>query len=974
LFFGESAEGVCISIRKRTNLQMANNPYHMKHIYRIFFLVLLFCAFAKNAAAAGHTVSLSPMHALCFNQCSGAITTTVSGGVGPFAYAWSSGQTTANITALCAGVYTVTVTDMSDMSIATASVTIIAPQPVTVTPNVVVGATCNQCNGSASVMVAGGVAPYTFMWSPQLITTQNLVNACAGTYTIMVTDANGCTATGIVTIANNGGPVTTTVTASPNVICAGQTSALSIAHTGGTAPFTYQWTNPNSSLSNPTVQNPVASPTVTTTYSCTITDANMCQISDVVTVTVNPAVAGNITYTDPTCNQSNGSLTVTVTQAAPPYSLVWSNGPTTPVNSNVPAGAYAVLITDNNGCSLSLSQGLSNIGGPAVTMSATNTGCTNSSTGTATATVTGLSPFTYLWNTVPAQTTATATGLAMGNYLVAVTDSAGCVTTSPVQINSVTGNLYLYASWTTPSNCNQPTGSVTSFIQGGTMPYAYAWSSGSTAASDSQLVTGTYSLTVTDANGCTQSGSVAVPAICANLVQGRIYNDVNQNLMFDAGDVAIPGAMILVSPGQYATLSDASGAYSIFINASGTYTVTPTYSSAFQVADPVAGVHQAVFASLGDTMSNADFVLQAPVQFQDLFLSLASGPARPGFTQNYSILCQNRGTTVVSDTIWFQHDTLLTLINANPAFDGYAHPQGYWLFSNFAPGQSMLKSVNVQVPTIPNGGYIGRSLFASARIEPTSLDSSSPDNGDDETDIITASYDPNLKECWSPTMNAGGDIWPTDITLDYTIHFQNTGTDTAFTVVVVDTLPAELDITTFRIGASSHACTYSLNGANNLNVLTFTFMNILLPDSNVNEAASHGYVQFTIDRFANLPIGTTIPNEANNYFDFNPAIVTNTNVLTIVNPLSVEESSGNGVTVYPNPAQSSVNVVLSGAFSGSTTVTLRDISGRVITSAAANGSTQLTLNTEGCAAGMYFITVQSADAETITRQLIISEK
>jgi hypothetical protein len=378
---------------------------------------------------------------------------------------------------------------------------------------------------------------------------------------------------------------------------------------------------------------------------------------------------------------------------------------------------------------------------------------------------------------------------------------------------------------------------------------------------------------------------------------------------------------------------------------------------------------------MGDTANNIDFALTAPVLFQDLYLSMGSGMARPGFTQFYAINCQNRGTTIVSDTIWYRHDSILSLVGASPPFDGYSYPTGYWLFNNFAPGQYLYKSVTMQVPTIPNGGYLGRQLISNALIEPTATDSTSSDNGDDEVDIITGSYDPNLKESYSPTMNEFGDIWPTDLELDYTIHFQNTGTDTAFTVVVVDTLPAELDITTFRMGASSHPCTYTINGYNGINEVKFTFMNILLPDSNINEPASHGFCQFTIDRFPNLPIGTQIMNEANNYFDFNPAIVTNMDTVTITNPLSTTEISNASVFVYPNPAQDAVNILLSDEFAGSnSTVTLRDITGRAISASQTNGATQFVIDIENGSPGMYFITIESADHEVITQRLIISTK
>jgi hypothetical protein len=791
-----------------------------------------------------------------------------------------------------------------------------------------------------------------------------------------VTDSNGCTATASVSVTNTGGPTISSITASPGTMCAGNSATLTPTVSGGTLPYAYNWTNPGNSLNNPTIANPVASPTVTTTYTLTVSDVNGCFWNSTVTVFVNPAVVGNITYTDPTCNQNNGSASINITQGTGPFTVVWSTGSTSLSINNLPAGAYSCLVTDVNACTTNVSQGLSNQGGPTVTTSTTNAGCTNANNGTATAAPSGVAPFTYLWNSSPAQTTATATGLSAGSYMVTVTDAIGCATTVAAQVNALSGNLYTYAFWSAPENCGQPTGIVSSYTQGGTAPYSYAWSSGATTPADSNLVAGLYTLTVTDANGCSQSGSVTVPVMCVNLITGRVYLDINQNGIFDSGDYPYSGQLITSSPNGYYAVTNGNGIYTQAVNNTGPYIVDlVSPNPAFTISVPAAGNYQVQFAAMGDTAANIDFALTAPVMFQDLYLSLSSGLARPGFTQYYGILCQNRGTTIVSDTIWYTHDSILSLISSSPPFDGYNYPTGYWLFNNFAPGQYIYKSVTMQVPTIPNGGYIGRQLIANARIEPTATDSTSPDNGDDEVDIITGSYDPNLKECWSPTMNSNGDIWPTDLELDYTIHFQNTGTDTAFTVVVVDTLPVELDITTFRMGASSHPCTYDINGANGINVATFTFMNILLVDSTTNEPASHGFCQFTIDRFPNLPIGTQILNEANNYFDFNPAIVTNMDTVTIWDPLAVTEVSSSSVFVYPNPAQDNVNILLSNEFAGSnSTITLRDISGRTISTTQSNGATQLMLNTQNCSAGMYFITVESATQEMFTQQLIISEK
>src|ERR1044071_9623949 len=167
----------------------------MKQIYRKLFLAMTSCFFGSWLLAAGHTVSVSHINAWCFNSCNGSATATVSGGTGPFTYAWTpSGGTAANATGLCAGIYTVTVIDQSDMSTATATVSIGQPTPITLNANVN-SALCFGGTGSATITLTGGTAPYTYMWSPTGGNGPFLSNAPPGAYICTVTDANGCTGT-----------------------------------------------------------------------------------------------------------------------------------------------------------------------------------------------------------------------------------------------------------------------------------------------------------------------------------------------------------------------------------------------------------------------------------------------------------------------------------------------------------------------------------------------------------------------------------------------------------------------------------------------------------------------------------------------------------------------------------------------------------------------------------------------------------
>jgi len=197
---------------------------------------------------------------------------------------------------------------------------------------------------------------------------------------------------------------------------------------------------------------------------------------------------------------------------------------------------------------------------------------------------------------------------------------------------------------------------------------------------------------------------------------------------------------------------------------------------------------------------------------------------------------------------------------------------------------------------------------------------------------LTASYDPNDKRVVPAGYGASHLVHPEDSLLEYTIRFQNTGSDTAFTVEIVDTLPtAYLNPVTFLSGASSHPYTVRMHGNG---IVTWRFENILLPDSATNEAGSQGFVKFKIRTRPNLPNGTVINNRANIYFDFNAAIVTETCFITISDVEIMASNSeidiDDKVEIYPNPTTGLLNLRLSDNRLKATGVSVVDITGREV--------------------------------------------
>jgi gliding motility-associated-like protein len=444
------------------------------------------------------TVSPTFTNVGCFGGTTGTATATPAGGTGPYTYLWMPGAfSTASINSLSVNTYTVTVTDSKGCTVTgTANITQPTALAITATPT---GANCGLANGSATVSGSGGFPPYSWSWSNGQTGT-TATGLLSGTYTVTITDLNLCTTSIPVTIGSIAGP-SASIASFTNVACfGGNTGNATIGVTSGTPPFTYLWSN---GQTTPTANNLVAG-----IYSVTATDATGCVASANITITQPTVLVANAVKTNPVCF---GGLTGTAIASAvggtAPYTYLWTSAgsPTTSTVTGLGAGTYSVTVTDAQGCIQNASVTLINPPTLSTAISSLNVSCSGACNGTATATVSsGTPPYTYLWNNPAGQTTATATGLCAGNYTVTVADANGCPSqgvaaiTQPTLLTNVissTGNLTCY-------------GVCTGFAQvtagGGTAPYTYNWMPGGIAsATASGLCAGSYTCTVTDSKGCT---------------------------------------------------------------------------------------------------------------------------------------------------------------------------------------------------------------------------------------------------------------------------------------------------------------------------------------------------------------------------------------------------------------------------------------------------------------------------------------
>jgi len=261
-----------------------------------------------------------------------------------------------------------------------------------------------------------------------------------------------------------------------------------------------------------------------------------------------------------------------------------------------------------------------------------------------------------------------------------------------------------------------------------------------------------------------------------------------------------------------------------------------------------------------------------------------------------------------------------------------------------------------RMPSLAVEGCTNNGNFSMGMVNLFSTFSGDPFE-DSECRPVVGSYDPNDKQAF-PTGAEAAHYIEQNQPLEYLIRFQNTGTDTAFTVVLKDTLSAWLDPATIRPGASSHAYTWDLSGAG---ILSFVFHPILLPDSNVNEAASHGFVRFFIDQQKDVPLSSIITNSAGIYFDFNAPVITNTVFHTVGHDfLPVATSDGpnvdNHLTIYPNPSADATWVLDRNTAGTPRTFVLRDVCGREVMRKKYSGEI-LELRRGNLEPGLYFLEI-----------------
>lgn len=450
----------------------------------------------------------SSFDASCNGVCDGSIFTSIQSTNGPItSILWSNGDTVADISGLCDTIYSLQVTDSAGCS-AFITDTINNSGALNLSFNVTpISCGLAVCDGEVKVNVSGGTIPYTYAWSTSVSDTlDSIVGLCANTYATTVTDLNGCQTVDSAALFNP--VVITSTTTSDSVSCNGLSDGVARVNVlTGTSPFSYQW----SSALTDTLDSIIGLPSGL--YTVTITSVDGCSSVDTAIIGQPDSISSSFVTVAADCGVANGRVTASPSGGNGIYSYFWPVGgaTTNSTDTGYLANSYNVVISDQKGCSQSLPFSIGNVGGPIVTLdSIRNESCPGLCDGGIYVSVTSGNP-SYLYQWTPSgSTNQDLDSNCSGVYTLRVTDQLGCITFFSDTIQAavpIVVNPSVVSQATGVGICD---GTANISVTGGTAPYSYSWTSGSSLSSANNLCAGVNYVTVTDTLGCVAIDSVTI--------------------------------------------------------------------------------------------------------------------------------------------------------------------------------------------------------------------------------------------------------------------------------------------------------------------------------------------------------------------------------------------------------------------------------------------------------------------------------
>lgn len=460
----------------------------------------------------------------CYGESNGAVSLSIFGGSPPFQYDWSNSDTLATIDSLSADIfYSVDVVDENGCAFKD-SVKLDQPTQFEVTAIEAYDVNCFGGNdGFIELSFTGGTQPYVENWFGE-----NPTALSAGSYNLYLTDQNGCEPVDTTFIIEEPTEALGLNTNKTDISCYGESNGAAVAEGfGGTAPYSYLW---NTFQSDSSINNlPLG------VYSITVTDANGCSSFDGFSVTQPTNISTVMSTTDVNCHAgADGTATVNVTGGTAPYTFDWINSQDSATAINLEEGTYTVTVYDANGCQSFSSGSIFEPGPTNLQLTASNPSCNSYNNGTAEiAVIGGSAPFSYSWkvaeNTI--SSTSQATNLSAGiNYHIEVSDGDNCLHIDSVTLNQPTAISIQQLAINNVLCHGDETGYAVATATGGTSPYTFSWSNGSTSAAANSLGAGIYTLAVSDANNCPTADSlftISQPTLALNLSTSQINVSCN---------------------------------------------------------------------------------------------------------------------------------------------------------------------------------------------------------------------------------------------------------------------------------------------------------------------------------------------------------------------------------------------------------------------------------------------------------------
>lgn len=781
------------------------------------------------------------------------------------------------------------------------------------TLNVGISATLNNPTSNFMAMPNGGQEPYTYQWSyngVELTGETNsdiyVLNLPSGTFSVTVTDVNGCSGSSSM-VSNN--PM--------GIINANDDNFTFTNLDGGITPPGVGMVLSNDTLNNlPVTLNNVSISLISTTNS----NVGLTPQGLVFANQQTPSGVYTLVYQICQWNVPNNCDTATVTVI-----VDYCRAATPIIDSLVQPGCASQL------GSIALS-GLPEVGTWTMTFNTQPLPTSYTGTGT-TFNIQNLAPGSYIVNVV-------AEDILLGNCYASfdlnftILNNLSGLDVSMTGVYddfnndgyTNVGDVVHYSFAVTNNDCDAITdvhlvNQMLNIVGG---PIAVL----NTDTTDSTTFTATYVITQNDINAGAVVNSVAVVgtlngnaisndyvlSLGLNLSDGIQLNaflDNNANGVQDNNEPNFSNGEFyyLINGGMVNHVSSSNGAlflyesdpinnyivgYTVNSQFANHYTVSPASYSNITVAD-------------GSGITTYNFAITViPYADSSVQLYNYSVPPRPGFIyQNYITYTNYGNQPIASGTVTFVKDPLLTITNISVA-GAVTNANGFTFdFVNLLPNQTRYITVSMQIPTIPTIA-LGQQLTNSCTVSIPANDTNINNNTSSLTQVVVGSYDPNDK-----AEKHGGEVVFSNFTADdyltYTIRFENTGTANAVNVKVDDVLDSQLDETSVRTLTSSHP--YILKRVNN--ALTWNFDGIDLPPSVEGDAVTgHGYIVFQVKPKTGFTLGDIIPNTADIYFDFNPAIVTNTCITEFVPFLGVNAFDSDAFEYYPNPTSSIVTFAM----------------------------------------------------------------